>query len=201
MPSHRNRKLIIFAPLAHRHADLKEVKVTGSKSRMLYHCPSRTLLGFRTELNQATRGEAVIHCAFHSYGPYMEGTEQPKRASLISNASGKTSGYALQGLEARGVLFVEPGEDTYEGMVIGESAKGTDITVNPAKQKHLTNVRAAGKEEFYRLMPPKKLPLEEAITFISEDELLEVTPVSLRIRKEVLSTADRERLARRNKKK
>lgn len=182
-----------------RHGDLKDVKVTGAKTRIVYMCPSRTLLGFRTEINQVTRGEAVVHCSFHSYGPMLAGVEPLKRASLISNSSGKTSGYALQSLEARGVLFVGPGEETYEGMVVGEAAKGVDLNVNPTKVKHLSNVRAAGKEEFFRLAPPKRLPLEEAIAFVGEDELLEITPRNLRLRKQNLSQSERERMARKKR--
>jgi len=130
-----------------------------------------------------TRGTAVYNHIFHSYVPHQGSLEGYRRGALVSMADGVATAYALQMLEARGTLFIEPGTKVYCGMVIGENSREENIDVNPAKLKHLSNVRSVSKEEAIRLSPPRVMPLEEAITYVRADECLEVTPVNLRLRK------------------
>ena len=168
--------------------------------RIEFSIPTRGLIGYRDEFLTDTRGTGIMHSTFEGYGPFRG--EYPSRftGSIVSDRSGKCVPYALFNLDPRGRLFVEPGDPVYEGMIIGEHNRGVDIDVNPCKEKKLTNVRAAGKDENVVPTPINPLTLEQAISFIREDELVEVTPKSIRLRKKVLSAQKRHTLAGRSKK-
>jgi GTP-binding protein len=149
------------------------------------------LLGFRYQFLTATRGAGVIHTIFHDYLPMVGELSGRERGSLVAWENGIATTYGLRNAEERGILFIEPGIEVYEGMVIGEGAKPNDIAVNISKQKHLTNVRAARADATVRLTPPRKMSLDESIEYLNEDELLEVTPLNYRIRKRILNTEER----------
>jgi len=149
--------------------------------------PARTLIGYRDEFLTDTRGTGIMHSFVDGYGEYCGACPSRFTGSIVADRSGKAVAYALANLEPRGRIFVVPGDPVYEGMIVGEHNRGQDINVNPCKEKKLTNMRAAGKDDNILLTPIKPLTLEQAISFIREDELLEVTPLSLRMRKAVLS--------------
>ena len=176
-----------------RRGQLEVMSTRGDYSLLEFLIPSRGLIGLRTRLLNATRGTAIIHHRFHSYRP-VEG-EVPKRANgvLISMVGGKTMPFALFGLQDRSELLVPPGTEVYEGMIVGENARDNDMTVNPCREKKLTNIRAAGSDENVILKPPRELSLEAALEYIEEDELVEVTPESIRLRKILLKESDRRR--------
>src|SRR5690606_6314347 len=138
----------------------------------------------------------IMNRSFEGYGPYKGPISGRQNGVLISMGTGQAVGYALQGLEERGIIMISPGDDVYEGMIIGENAKENDLEVNPLKSKQLTNFRAAGKDENIRLTPPKKMTLEQAIAYIADDELVEVTPKVIRLRKRFLDPHERKRNAR-----
>jgi GTP-binding protein len=179
-----------------RRGQLEEMAQRGEYSLLKFLVPSRGLIGLRTKLLNATRGTAIIHHRFESYRP-IEG-EVPKRANgvLISMVSGKTMPFAMFGLQDRSELLVPAGIEVYEGMLVGENARDNDMTVNPCREKKLTNIRAAGSDENVILKPPRDLSLEAALEYIEEDELVEVTPENIRLRKIVLKESDRRRLNR-----
>src|ERR1700758_5063516 len=163
------------------------VKMHGhGRVRLEFRVPSRGLIGLRSELLTETRGTIVMNSLFDGYIPYQGEIPQRPTGALIANRPGATSAYALQGLEARGVLFVPPGVDVYEGMIIGEHPRDNDLDVNVVREKKLTNRAASTADEAVRLAPPRAMNLEQAIEFIADDELVEVTPKSLRLRKKVL---------------
>jgi GTP-binding protein len=169
----------------------------GDRVRLDYRIPTRGLLGLRTQLLSASAGTAIVHHVFDSYRPVVPGEVGDRvQGVLVSNVTAKTAGYALFNLQERGRLFVGPGEEVYEGMVIGIHVRGNDLTVNPAKGKQLTNIRAAGSDENILLTPPVRMSLEQALEFIAADELVEVTPGALRVRKRHLLESDRRRHAR-----
>jgi GTP-binding protein len=176
-----------------RRGQLEEMAQRGEYSLLKFLIPSRGLIGLRTKLLNATKGTAIIHHRFESYRP-VEG-ELPRRANgvLISMVGGKTMPFALFGLQDRSELLVPPGTEVYEGMIVGENARDNDMTVNPCREKKLTNIRAAGSDENVILKPPRDLSLEAALEYIEEDELVEVTPQSIRLRKILLKESDRRR--------
>lgn len=182
--------------VGHRRGQLEELAQRGEYSLLRFLVPSRGLIGLRTKLLNATKGTAIIHHRFESYRP-VEG-EQPKRANgvLISMVGGKTIPFALFGLQERSELLVAPGTEVYEGMIVGENARDNDMTVNPCREKKLTNIRAAGSDDNVILKPPRDLSLEAALEYIEEDELVEVTPENIRLRKITLKESDRRRLNR-----
>jgi len=179
-----------------RRGQLEEMKQRGDYSLLKFIIPSRGLIGLRTRLLNATRGTAIIHHRFESYRP-VEG-EVPRRANgvLISMVSGKAMPFALFALQDRSELFVPPGTEVYEGMIVGENARDNDMTVNPCREKKLTNMRASGSDENVILKPPRELSLEAALEYIEDDELVEVTPESIRLRKILLKESDRRRQGR-----
>lgn len=180
-----------------RKGDMQEMKPSGSgKTRLVFICPSRGLMGYLGEFLTDTRGTGVMSRLFHGYGSYRGDIPQRTRGVLIANATGKSNAYALNGLEERGVLFIEPGVDVYEGMIVGEHSRDNDLEVNPLKSKQLTNMRASGKDEAIRLSPPRLLSLEQAMSYIGDDELMEVTPGALRLRKRFLDPNERKRQKR-----
>ena len=191
---------VVSALTGDRKGTLLEMKEnqSGGKSRLIFEVPSRGLLGFSTEVASMTRGSAVVTHLYIEDRPYA-GTLglAMKRGKLVSNASGKASAYALGSLAARGSLFVEPGDEVYSGMVIGESSRGgVDMEVNPVRAKELTNMRTQAKDEKVQLPPATKLSLEELIGYMGEDEQIEVTPKNIRLRKQELDSGARERAAR-----
>eukprot|EP01117_Protostelium_nocturnum_P013021 TRINITY_DN4830_c0_g1_i2.p1 TRINITY_DN4830_c0_g1~~TRINITY_DN4830_c0_g1_i2.p1 ORF type:complete len:173 (-),score=54.79 TRINITY_DN4830_c0_g1_i2:82-600(-) len=169
--------------MSQRLGEMTEMKEIAGKARMVYMIPSRCLLGFRAEIMQETRGSAIFNHIFHSYAPHKGAQMGVKKGALISSAAGTATGYALESLEQRGVLFIKPGMKIYPGMVIGENSKTDNLEVNPCKQKALSNVRSVNKEEQVRLTPPRLLTLEECMASIRSNEALEVTPLSFRLRK------------------
>ena len=187
----------VIEALGSRKAELKEMQVSAVGTiRMEFHIASRALLGFRSELLMMTRGTGVMSQIFYEYQPYKG--EIPKRPAgvLISHGSGKAVAYALWGLQDRGEIFLHPGDDLYEGMLIGVNNKGNDLVVNAIREKKLTNIRASGSDEAIHLVPPREMTLEFALEFIEDDELVEATPKSIRLRKRYLT--DNERRAARN---
>ena len=183
--------------LAERRAELIELRPSGrDKIRALFHGPSRGLIGFNGELLTVTRGTAVMHRIFYGYAPFKGPLHGRQTGVLISSAQGRAVAYALWNLEERGALFIEPGMPVYGGMIIGEHTRPQDLDVNPLKSKQLTNIRAAGKDDAVRLSPPRRMSLEIALAYLADDELLEVTPVSIRLRKRLLHPHSRRRAAR-----
>jgi GTP-binding protein len=167
--------------------------------RLDYLVPARGLIGFRTELMTETRGTALLHHVFERFEPWAGAIRARARGSLVADRRGPTTGYSLLSLQERGQLFVGPGVDVYEGMIVGENARADDMDVNPTKEKKLTNIRSSTAESFEKLIPPRAMSLEQALEFIADDECVEVTPKSVRLRKVVLDQSDRGRAAKRAK--
>ncbi len=167
--------------------------------RMEYIVPSRGLIGFRTEFLTATRGTGIMNHVFEGYTPWVGEMRNRMTGSLVADRTGVVSSYALFNLQERGTLFVAPGEETYEGMVVGENARPDDMDVNPTKEKHLTNVRQSTGDELERLIPPRRMSLEQSLEYCSADECLEVTPAAIRIRKVALNANDRAKTRNRAK--
>jgi hypothetical protein len=168
----------------------------GGKTRLTFSAPSRGLIGYHGEFLSDTRGTGIMNRLFEKYGPYKGPIQGRQNGVLISMEQGEAVAYALNALEERGTLFISPGDRLYEGMVIGENAKPQDLEVNPLKSKQLTNFRASGKDEGIRLTPPRRMTLEQAIAYIQDDELVEVTPKVVRIRKRWLDPHERKRQSR-----
>ncbi|KAH9560854.1 hypothetical protein CY35_06G129800 [Sphagnum magellanicum] len=193
---------LIIEALSHRRAEFLEMgpcpEAVG-RTRLSFTCPSRGLVGYRSVFSTDTHGTGFMHRAFLTYGKYRGPLGNVRKGVLVSMASGVITAHALMGLQARGILFVEPGMETYDGMVIGEHSRETDLEVNPVRSKELNNIRAAGKDENVRLTPPRMILLEEAIGYVAGDELIEVTPKAIRLRKKFLD-ASRRRTTKRAKK-
>jgi GTP-binding protein len=164
--------------------------------RIDYRVPARGLIGFQGEFMNLTRGSGLMSHEFDGYAPLKGEVAERRNGVLISNENGEAVAYALWYLQERGRMFVSPGEKLYAGMVIGIHSRENDLVVNPIKTKKLTNVRASGKDDAVLLTPPIELTLEYAVEFIGDDELVEVTPLSIRIRKRYLSENDRKRMSR-----
>jgi GTP-binding protein len=169
----------------------------GGKQRLTFLMPSRGLIGYHGEFLTDTRGTGVMNRLFHGYLPWAGPIEGRRNGSLISNVDGETTQYALFYLQERGALFVDPGTKVYVGMIIGENSRSDDLEVNPVKEKKLTNIRAAGKDEALLLIPPRRMSLEQAISYIEDDELVEITPGAIRLRKRFLDPHERKKHARR----
>ncbi|HEX7247777.1 MAG TPA: translational GTPase TypA [Actinomycetota bacterium] len=167
--------------------------------RMEYLVPARGLIGFRTEFMTETRGTGQLHHVFEGYEPWHGELRTRPSGSLVADRRGETTQFALLNLQERGSLFVGPGEDVYEGMIVGENARSEDMDVNPTKEKHLTNMRKANAEELVRLIPKTQLSLEQALEFLREDECVEVTPTNVRLRKVLLPQNDRQKASRRGR--
>ncbi|PDO11166.1 MAG: GTP-binding protein TypA [Candidatus Reconcilbacillus cellulovorans] len=161
--------------------------------RLEYRIPSRGLIGFRTAFLTLTRGYGVMNHAFEGYAPYTGGQIGRRQGVLIASETGTATAYGIQSVEDRGVLFIEPGAEVYEGMIVGEHNRDNDIVVNVCKEKHLTNIRSSTKEELVRLKAPRLLALEQALEYMNDDELCEVTPTSVRLRKKILKKSEREK--------
>ncbi len=188
---------VVVEKLGARRGELREMRPSGGgKQRLVFHAPSRALIGYHGEFLTDTRGTGVMNRMFHEYAPDRGPIDGRHHGVIISISQGKAVAYALWNLEDRGPLFVEPGENVYGGMLIGEHNKGQDLEANPLKAKQLTNIRAAGSDENILLTPPIKMTLERAISYIADDELVEVTPKAIRLRKRFLDPNDRKRAAR-----
>ena len=188
----------IMEQLGLRKAEMRDMNPDGKgRIRMDFIIPSRGLIGFQTEFMTLTSGSGLLYHTFDHYGPHKGGTiGKRKNGVLIANAMGKALTNALFNLQERGRLFIGHGVEVYEGMIIGIHSRDNDLTVNALKGKQLTNVRASGTDEAQTLVPPVKMSLEQALEFIDDDELVEVTPVSIRIRKKLLTENDRKRAGR-----
>jgi GTP-binding protein len=165
----------------------------SGRVRLEFHIPSRGLIGLRSEILTDTRGTAILNSLFHGYIEWQGEIESRPTGSLVADRAGKTTGYATFNLQERGEIFVAPGTEVYEGMIVGENAREKDLDVNIVKEKKLTNMRASTSDEAIRLVPPKLLNLEQAIEFIRSDEMVEVTPQSIRLRKKVLKSNMRDK--------
>ena len=187
----------VIDKMAIRKAEMTDMRPSGGgKTRITFSAPSRGLIGYHGEFLSDTRGTGIMNRLFEKYGPYKGVIEGRPTGVLISNGGGEAVAYALNALEDRGVLFVSPGDPIYEGMIIGENAKPEDLEVNPMKSKQLTNFRASGKDDAIRLTPPRKMTLEQAIAYIDDDEMVEVTPKSIRLRKAILDPNERKKAKR-----
>ncbi|MEI7620122.1 MAG: translational GTPase TypA [Candidatus Falkowbacteria bacterium] len=187
---------MVIEKLSKRKGLLQEIKNHNNQSRLVFEIPTRGLLGFRNEFVVATRGEGILCSRFIGFKPHVGTIDKFDLGSMISMATGKALAYALWNLEARGALYIEPNTEVYEGMVLGNTAKGLDMAVNPIKGKHLTNVRASGTDEAIKLTPPNLITLEGGLEIMKGDEYLEITPKSIRLRKQLLTETDRARAGR-----
>ena len=182
--------------LGRRKAEMVDMSEVAGYMRIHFLIPARGLIGFRSELLTSTKGNGIMHHVFHSYEPYKGDIAGRSRGSLVAFEEGTTTGYGIYNLQDRGTMFIEPNQKVYEGMIVGENSREVDIDINPCKQKHLTNTRASSSDEAIRLVPPKVMSLEQALEYINDDELVEVTPSSIRLRKAVLDRTTRGRAAK-----
>jgi len=186
--------------LGSRRGKMMDMQDSGQgTTRMVFVVPTRGLLGFRYQFLTSTRGAGVMNTIFYGYDEMAGPMNTRQTGSLVAWEAGTTTAYALKSAEERGMLFLGPGVEVYEGMVIGENARSIDIAVNVCKKKHLTNVRAARGDMEIRLTPPRQMSLDEAIEYLADDELLEVTPENYRIRKRILNTEDRGKQTKKTK--
>jgi len=187
----------VVEQMQRRKAELTDMRPSGAgKTRITFSAPSRGLIGYHGEFLSDTRGTGLMNRLYEKYGPHKGRIEGRQNGVLIANGTGEAVGYALGFLEERGILMVSPGEAVYEGMIIGENAKPEDLEVNPMKSKQLTNFRSTGKDDAIRLTLPKRLTLEQAIAYIDDDELVEVTPKFIRLRKRFLDPNERKKASR-----
>ncbi|MBE6885827.1 MAG: translational GTPase TypA [Ruminococcaceae bacterium] len=177
----------VMEKMGFRKGEMTQMAPMGSRMRLKFEIPSRGLFGYRSEFMTDTRGEGVLNTLFLDYRPYKGELPSRSTGSLIAFETGEAVSYGLFNAQERGTLFIGAGTPVYEGMVVGQSPKQDDMAVNVCKKKHVTNMRAAGSDEALRLVPPRKMSLEEAIEFIKDDELIEVTPKNFRIRKQILN--------------
>ncbi|NLJ97970.1 MAG: translational GTPase TypA [Tissierellia bacterium] len=182
----------IIEKLGQRKGELISMtEASGGYARLIFSIPARGLIGYRQEFMTDTKGNGILNSIFDSYSPYKGDIPTRKEGSIISFETGEATAYGLHSAQERGTLFITPGTSVYEGMVIGSSPKGLDIEVNVCRKKHQSNVRASGSDEALRLSPPREMSLENALEFIEEDELIEITPSTFRIRKKILETNKR----------
>jgi GTP-binding protein len=189
---------VVVEQLSRRKGELRDMRPSGGgKLRLTFSIPSRGLIGYHGEFLTDTRGTGVMNRLFAGYGPWKGPIEGRRNGSLISTENGEAVHYALFYIQERGTLFVNPGDKVYVGMILGENARGSDLEVNPIKEKKLTNIRAAGKDDAMLLIPPRRMSLEQAIAYIEDDELVEVTPAAVRLRKRFLDPHARKRSEKR----
>jgi GTP-binding protein len=183
--------------MSERKGEMTELKPSGGgRVRLVFHAPTRGLIGYQGELLTDTRGTAIMNRIFHGYAAYKGAIQGRRNGVLISNDKGEAVAYALWNLEDRGPMMIEPGWKVYMGMIVGEHTRDNDLIVNVLKGKQLTNIRTTSKDEAVRLTPPIKMPLVKALAYIEEDELVEVTPKSIRLRKKLLDENERKRAER-----
>ncbi len=188
---------VVVQKLTERKGDLVDMRPSGAgRTRLRFLVPTRSLIGYQPELLSDTRGTAIFNRLFHAYAPYKGSLPGRRTGVLISNSAGQAVAYALWNLEERGPMMIDPGVDVYEGMIIGEHSRENDLEVNPIKGKQLTNIRTTSKDEAVRLTPPKKLTLEQSLGYIADDEYVEVTPKSIRLRKIWLDPNERKKQLR-----
>ena len=189
----------VVQKLSERRAELKDMRPSGAgRQRLVFHAPTRGLIGYQSELLTDTRGTAIMNRLFHNYASHMGVIPSRHTGVLLSNGDGEAVAYALWKLEDRGPMFVEPGMKVYNGMIVGEHTRGNDLEINVLKAKQLTNMRASGKDDAVLLTPPIRMTLEKALSYITDDELVEVTPKSIRLRKAILDVHERKRASRRD---
>ena len=187
----------VLEAIAKRKGRLVEMRPSGGgKVRLRFIAPSRGLIGYHGDFMTETRGTGIMHRVFREYAPIAGPISDRRNGVLVSNGDGKSVPYALMNLEDRGTLFIGAGVPVYEGMIIGEHSRGRDIDVNPMKTKRLTNIRASGTDEAVRLTTPRRMSLEQSIAYIQDDELVEITPDSIRLRKRFLDPHRRKRAAK-----
>ena len=189
----------VMETIGDRRGSLQEMNAVGEYSRAVFSIPARGLIGLRTRLLNATQGTVVMHHRFEAYRAVEGEIAKRNNGVMVSTSTGKAVGFALHGLQQRAEMFVGPGDEVYEGMIVGENSRDNDLPVNPMKEKKLTNMRASGSDENILLKPPRRLSLEMALEYIEEDELVEVTPTQIRLRKTLLKEVDRRRLLRSEK--
>ncbi|HZH25704.1 MAG TPA: translational GTPase TypA [Azospirillaceae bacterium] len=188
---------VVVQKLQERKGEMLEMRPSGGgKLRLVFLMPSRGLIGYQSEFLTDTRGTGVLNRIFHSYAPFKGTIAARRNGMLISNGDGEAVAYALWNLEDRGPMMIEPGWKVYQGMIVGEHSRGNDLEVNVLKGKQLTNIRAAGKDDAVRLTPPIRMTLEKALSYIADDELVEVTPKSIRLRKKLLDPNERKKADR-----
>ena len=188
---------VVVQKMAERKAEMIEMRPSGGgRLRLVFHAPTRGLIGYQGELLTDTRGTAIMNRLFHAYAPWKGEIAGRRNGVLISNDNGESVAYAMWKLEDRGPMMIEPGCKVYRGMIVGEHTRENDLEINVLKGKQLTNIRAAGKDEAVRLTPPIKMTLEKALAYIEDDELVEVTPKSIRLRKALLDPNERKRAFR-----
>ena len=187
----------VVEKLSQRRADLVEMKPSGTgRTRLVFHAPTRGLIGYLSELMTDTRGTAIFNRTFLSYQPYKGNIPQRHTGALISNGDGNAVAFAMFHLEDRGPMMIHPGDKVYQGMIIGEHARGNDLEVNVLKGKQLTNMRSSGKDEAVKITTPLNMTLEKSLAYITDEELVEVTPENIRLRKRILDPIDRKRAMR-----
>ena len=188
---------VVVQKMSERKADMIEMRPSGgNRLRIVFHAPTRGLIGYQGELLTDTKGTAIMNRLFHEYAPFKGEITGRRNGVLISNDQGESVAYAMWKLEDRGPMMITPGIKVYRGMIIGEHSRENDLEINVLKGKQLTNIRAAGKDEAVRLTPPIQMTLEKALAYIEDDELVEVTPKSIRLRKTYLDPNDRKRMER-----
>jgi GTP-binding protein len=189
---------IVMEKLGSRKAEMQDMGQELGRVRLHFKIPSRGLIGYRSEFMTDTRGEGIIHSLFSHYGPYKGELPGRKNGVLISMDQSESVGFALMNLEERGVMFIQPGTKCYEGMIVGEHSRENDLVVNIAKSKKLSNMRTSSSDEATRITPPREHTLEQALEYIADDELVEVTPNNVRMRKRILSENERKKFERRS---
>ena len=188
---------VVVQKVSERKGELRDMRPSGTgRQRLVFHAPTRGLIGYQSELLSDTRGTAILNRLFHGYAPYMGDISARHTGALISNGEGEAVTYAMFNLQDRGPMFIEPGAKVYPGMIVGEHTRGNDLEINVLKEKKLSNVRSKGSEEAQVLTPPIKMSLEKALAYIGEDEYVEITPKSIRLRKAVLDSNERKRISR-----
>jgi GTP-binding protein len=188
---------IVVQKLSERRAELRDMRSSGvGRQRLVFHAPTRGLIGYQGELMSDSRGTAIMNRLFHTYAAYVGDIPGRHTGALLSNGDGEAVAYAIFNLQDRGPMFIEHGTKVYAGMIIGEHTRGNDLELNVIKGKKLTNVRASGKDEAVVLTPPIKMSLEKALAYVGDDELVEITPKSIRLRKTYLDANERKRMSR-----
>ena len=183
---------VVIEKLGTRKGKMEKMINHGSgRVRLEFLIPSRGLIGLRSEMMTDTKGTAIMNSLFHGFIEWQGDIATRPTGSLVSDRAGKATGYAMFNLQERGELFINPSTEVYEGMIVGENSRDSDLTVNIVKEKKLSNMRASGSDEAIRLVPPRLLTLEQAIEFIRDDEFVEVTPLSIRLRKKILKSNQR----------
>ena len=178
----------VFSAMGNRKGNLIQMTAIGNRMRLEFTVPSRGLFGYKSEFLTDTKGQGIMNTIFYSYEPYKGDMQRRNTGSLVAHETGEAVAYGLFNAQGRGTLFVTPGTPVYQGMVVGYTNLADDINVNVCKTKHLTNTRSSNSDDALTLIPVSKMSLEECLEFIADDELLEVTPKSLRIRKRILDS-------------